>query len=238
MISIVNVNENWGIGCDGDLLVNIPEDMKFFRTATSGKTVIMGRKTLESFPGMKPLKGRINIVMTGDPGRIKPESKDGADEVFIFDELDEASGELAVKHIIKAAFENEELTKNNAKASEKHTFLVIIKTKEEVLSLARLISEAFKADEKAGCGSDEEAKHLHKQYSDEIFIIGGASIYSLFLPECDKCLVTVNDSKLEADTYYPCLDKAADWKLQEEGELQTSESGLHYSFRTYIRIKN
>lgn len=64
MNQIVAVDRNWAIGCDGSLLVSIPEDMKFFRTMTKGATVIMGRKTLESFPGGKPLRGRRNIVLT------------------------------------------------------------------------------------------------------------------------------------------------------------------------------
>ena len=55
---------DWGIGKDGDLLYNIPEDMKFFRTMTSGKTVIMGRSTLESLPGAKPLPKRRNIILS------------------------------------------------------------------------------------------------------------------------------------------------------------------------------
>ena len=48
------------------MLVSIPADMKFFRTTTTGKVVIMGRKTLESFPGGLPLKNRVNIVITRD----------------------------------------------------------------------------------------------------------------------------------------------------------------------------
>ena len=64
MNQIVNVNASWGIGRDGDLLCHIPEDMRFFKDMTMGKTVVMGRKTLESFPGGRPLKGRRNIVLT------------------------------------------------------------------------------------------------------------------------------------------------------------------------------
>ena len=63
---IVAVSENWGIGRDNDLLFNIPQDMKFFRETTSGKTVILGRKNLESFPGKKPLPKRTNIILTRD----------------------------------------------------------------------------------------------------------------------------------------------------------------------------
>ena len=55
---------NWGIGKDGGLLISLPGDMKYFREKTSGKVVIMGRATLESLPGGKPLPNRTNIVLT------------------------------------------------------------------------------------------------------------------------------------------------------------------------------
>ena len=61
---IVAVDKNWGIGYENKLLTSIPEDMKFFRETTTGKVVVMGRKTLESFPNGLPLKNRTNIVLT------------------------------------------------------------------------------------------------------------------------------------------------------------------------------
>ncbi len=61
---IVAVSRNWGIGKDNDLLFNIPTDMKFFRSTTLDKVVVMGRKTLESFPNAKPLPKRTNIVLS------------------------------------------------------------------------------------------------------------------------------------------------------------------------------
>lgn len=64
MKAIVAVDNNWGIGKDNDLLISLPEDMKFFRETTMNKIVIMGRKTLESFPNQKPLPNRINIVIS------------------------------------------------------------------------------------------------------------------------------------------------------------------------------
>lgn len=64
MNAIVNVDENWGIGCGGKLLFPIPEDMRFFRETTAGKVVVMGRKTLLSLPGAAPLKNRVNVVLT------------------------------------------------------------------------------------------------------------------------------------------------------------------------------
>ncbi len=67
MKAIVCVNNNWAIGKNGDLLYSLPGDMKFFRETTKGKTVIMGRKTLNSFPGGNPLKNRVNIVISSNP---------------------------------------------------------------------------------------------------------------------------------------------------------------------------
>ncbi len=64
MNCIVVVDQNWAIGCDGGLLFSLPTDMKRFRTLTLDGTVILGRKTLDSFPGGKPLPRRRNIVIT------------------------------------------------------------------------------------------------------------------------------------------------------------------------------
>ena len=63
---IVAVDKNWAIGNQNKLLVSIPADMKFFRETTMDKVVVMGRKTLESFPNGLPLKKRTNIVITRD----------------------------------------------------------------------------------------------------------------------------------------------------------------------------
>lgn len=63
---IVAADQNWGIGRENKLLVSIPSDMKFFREETTGNVVVMGRKTLESLPGGRPLRDRTNIVLTKD----------------------------------------------------------------------------------------------------------------------------------------------------------------------------
>ena len=64
---IVAVDENWAIGYRGDLLVRIPADHKMFRNETIGKVVVLGRKTMDTFPGGLPLAGRTNIVLTRNP---------------------------------------------------------------------------------------------------------------------------------------------------------------------------
>jgi dihydrofolate reductase len=68
---IVNVTENWGIGKDGKLLVSISADLKRFRQLTTGKTVILGRKTLGTFPGGRPLKNRTNLILSGSAASIE-----------------------------------------------------------------------------------------------------------------------------------------------------------------------
>lgn len=60
---IVAVDKNWAIGHDNELLIRIPDDMKRFRSITTGSAVIVGKKTLDSFPGGNPLPNRTNIVL-------------------------------------------------------------------------------------------------------------------------------------------------------------------------------
>ena len=158
---IVAVDKNWAIGKDNKLLVSIPDDMKFFRETTTGKVVVMGRKTLESFPNSKPLPNRVNIVLTRDAKY-------------------EANG------------------------------TIIVHSKEEL---------------------DEELK---KYNSDDIYVIGGESIYRLMLDECDRAFVTYVDYSYDADTYFPNLDEMSDWKLAEESEEQTYYD-IEFYFRTYTR---
>ena len=68
MNCIAAVDQNWAIGRNGKLLAHIPADLRYFREVTGGKVVVMGRKTLESFPQGRPLPNRINVVLTRDAG--------------------------------------------------------------------------------------------------------------------------------------------------------------------------
>lgn len=80
---IVAVDENYAIGNKGKLLTHLPEDLKYFKEKTLNKVVVMGRKTLESFPRGKPLKNRKNIVLT----RQADYYNDGAIVVHSLDDL-------------------------------------------------------------------------------------------------------------------------------------------------------
>lgn len=92
---IVAVDKNWGIGYQNKLLISIPDDMKFFRETTSGNVVIMGKKTLLSFPNGRPLKNRENIVITHD----KNFECDGATIVHSIEEALEAAKKFDIKNI-------------------------------------------------------------------------------------------------------------------------------------------
>ena len=80
---IAAADRNWGIGKDGGLLFHLKKDMKYFKEKTSGHTIVLGRKTLDSFPGGRPLPQRRNIVLTRD----ETCQRDGVIFVHSLDEL-------------------------------------------------------------------------------------------------------------------------------------------------------
>ena len=161
MNAIAAVDANWAIGNKNRLLTSIPADMKFFREKTMGHVVVMGRKTLESFPNGLPLKNRVNIVLT-------------------------------------------------ANRSYKVKDAVIVHTKEELL------------------------EELKKYDSNELYVIGGGSIYEMLIPYCDTAYITKIDHAYAADTYFPNLDQMDDWEMTEVSEGQTCFD-LEYVFAKYER---
>ena len=80
---IVAVDQNWAIGKGGDQLVYISEDLKRFKALTTGHPVILGRKTLATFPGGRPLKGRRNLILSANPAYMV----EGAEVVHSIEEL-------------------------------------------------------------------------------------------------------------------------------------------------------
>ena len=203
MKSIVNVNKSWGIGKGGDLLVNIPEDMKFFRGTTAGGVVIMGRKTLESFPDAKPLKGRMNVVLTRDASRIPDASIKASDEY-----VPELSSDESAARFIRLS---KQITSHkNAPASERATVLAVCDNADRIAALCSVLD------------------------TDSVYVIGGSSIYEQMLKYCDTCIVTINDSSNEADSFYPNLDKLPEWEHSLIGETK-EYNGIHYHFDTYTR---
>ncbi len=91
--AIVHVDKQWGIGKGNDMMFSLPKDMKFFRETTMGNTVVMGGNTLRSFPEQKPLKNRVNIVLSR--GQVR-------DDCVIVRSYEELKNELKTR-------ENEEI---------------------------------------------------------------------------------------------------------------------------------
>ena len=85
---IAAADKTWAIGRDGKLLCHLPGELKYFKEKTTGKTVVMGRKTLESLPGSKPLPNRRNIVLTKDLSF----EKEGCEIVHSVDKLFDSMG--------------------------------------------------------------------------------------------------------------------------------------------------
>lgn len=95
----------------------------------------------------------------------------------------------------------------------------------------------FKAKGTRICHSVEEVLELLKDIpQDDIYIIGGETIYEQFLPYCEEALVTWIDYEYAADTYFPNLDESEDWVMMEEGDEQTYFN-LCYTYRTYKKCK-
>ena len=159
---IVAVDNNWASGCKISLLVSIPADHKMFRQETTGKVVVLGRKTLETFPQGMPLKNRTNIILSTNPN-----------------------------YQVKDA--------------------IIVHSKEELL------------------------EELKKYNSEDVYIIGGESVYRMMLPYCDVAHVTKIDHEYEADAYFPNLDEMKEWKVTADSEEQTYFD-IAYQFVKYERI--
>lgn len=99
MFAVVNVTENWGIGRNDRLLLSIRADLRRFRELTEGKTVILGRKTLETFPHARPLKNRRNLILS----RMPSFSVDGAEVFGTLDDLFSAVDRLQEVAVIGGA---------------------------------------------------------------------------------------------------------------------------------------
>ncbi len=158
---IVAVDKNWAIGYRNELLVRIPNDMKHFREETTGKVVVLGRKTLETFPQGLPLKNRTNIILS----------------------------------------RNQDYTVKDA---------IVVHSIEEL------------------------KEELKKYPSEDVYIIGGESVYRELLPLCDVAHVTKIDHEYQADAYFPNLDESGEWEITADSEEQTYFD-IEYVFLKYER---
>ena len=162
MISaIVAVDNNWGIGYNGELLEHLPEDLKRFKELTTGHVVVMGSKTWNSLP-KKPLPNRMNVVIS----RAKP--------------------------------------------------LIMCNNTVRI-------------------GLEDTIDYL-KYIKDDVFVIGGGTIYKELLPLCDRVYVTkIYKNHSNIDTYFPNLDESDEWTCTPCGNPQ-AHFDLSYQFWQYDRI--
>lgn len=159
MRMIVAVDNRWGIGKNGDLLLSIPDDMQYYRATTRGKAVAMGYNTLISLPGSKPAPARLNLVLADIAGLRVP----GA---------------------------------------------VVCDSMDQLLALI---------------GGFEP---------DDVFVIGGGSIYRQLTPYCSAAHITKMRFDGGADTYITNLDELTQWSVESESERREYE-GIEYSFAVY-----
>ena len=157
---IASADIGWGIGRGGELLYHIPEDMRYFREMTTGKTVIMGRATLQSLPGGKPLPKRRNIILSTTLAEVE-----GAE---------------------------------------------VCKTPSEIAEL------------------------LKDENSEDIFVIGGESVYRDMLPFCDTAYITRVEAMSEADRHLVNLDDSPDWEIVRHSPMYAHNS-VCFKFVTYKR---
>lgn len=158
---IVAVDSNWAIGHKNELLIRIPNDHKHFREETTGKVVILGRKTLDTFPQGLPLKNRTNIILSRNPG-----------------------------YQVKDA--------------------LVVHSVEELLQMAQPYRK------------------------EDLYVIGGESVYRQLLPYCHVAHVTKIDRAYEADTYFPNLDASPEWEITARSDEQTYFD-VAYHFLKYER---
>ncbi|MDE5897596.1 MAG: dihydrofolate reductase [Clostridia bacterium] len=161
MKAIFHADRNWGIGKANDLMFSLPKDMKFFRETTWGKVVVMGLNTLRSFPNGKPLKNRINIVLSPDDVNEDVVTVHSLEELFI---------------------------------------------------------------------------ELKRYPENDVYVIGGASVYRSLIPYCSEVLVTKVEADGGADAFVPNLDADEAFELVSESE-PVEDNGYLIRFCVYRNTK-
>ncbi len=158
---IVTVDENWAIGKRDKTFVQIPGNQRFLQRQTAGKTVVMGRKTLQAMPQGVPMYGCENLVLSQNPGY-------------------------------------------NVKGAK------TLHSKEELLA------------------------EVEKLPTEDVYVVGGESIYKMLFDLCDTVYVTMVEKTYDADRYFENLDSHPDWEMTEESDEQTYFD-ITYYFRKYER---
>ncbi len=157
---IIAIDDNLGIGYNGNLLYHISSDLKYFKKLTTGKIVVMGKGTYQSLP-KKPLPNRVNIVLSS--------------------------------------------------SSCPQEDVIVCKNKEELFN------------------------KLHEYNTEDVFVIGGASIYKMLLPYCAIAYVTKIHEKTTADTFFEDFDSLKNWALLNTSDT-FQENNINFEFSVYKNL--
>ena len=158
---IAAIGKNRELGKNGDLIWSLPNDLKFFKKVTTGKTVIMGKNTFNSLPKLLPK--RKHVILSDD----NDFNKDVTDCIIFYD-------------------------------------------KDEIISYVKKISE-----------------------KEDVYIIGGASMYAMFVNICDFMYLTEIDAEdKNADVYFPEFDKV---KWEKEIVRTNNDNSICYNHIKYTR---
>ena len=214
MKAIVCVDKNWAIGNNNSLLFNIKEDMARFKDITMGKTIVCGRKTLESFPGKKPLPGRKNIVMTKHWNNLDSKSLFAAKYAGFFLAPEEG---IHNPDLDEAEYRSSFAVRSNpeVKTPNNRTMIFWVENLRGLLDAVEIIGD-----------------------SENTIVCGGEQIYRLLLPYCDTVYVTkVAAIAPEYDAVFPNLDEDDDWRIAETEAWRNVHGQYDFTFKfmTYKR---
>ena len=163
MKQIVNVDINFGIGKNNQLLIHIPDDLKYFKKQTLNKVVVMGKNTFLSLPNQQPLKDRVNIILTSQKDFLVTDA-------------------------------------------------IVVHNLEQLFTI------------------------LKDYDNDDIYVIGGASIYEQLLPFCDQILITKTYFDFKADRFFVNIDNLEEFEIIDKSDMYEYQ-GYQYQFLTYQRRK-
>ncbi len=205
MFSLISaIGRNREIGKNQNLIFHVKDDMKFFRETTKGHKVVMGRATWESLPSK--LKNRKNIVITrSDPKSLEKPAQAPVPTQISPDTHTTTTQASSDTHSTSTRISPDTRTETNSTI-----------TPDEIVSDLDSFIEA---------NQDSE---------EEIFIIGGGTIYSAFLPYAKHLYLTEIDASAEdADTFFPQFDTS---KYRRTIIKKGSDHGINYSIVKYTKL--
>ena len=240
MNAIVSVTRDWGIGRNGGLVVRNRADMRFFRETTMGGTVVCGRTTFESFPG-GALKGRRNVVLSRNPAY----AAQGAEVVATVDDAlrmiagDEAFDVLTVgtSSALAGVLFDDQFGAPAGGTSGAPTVAPAGCRTDDQFGAPTGGTTDDQPDARACGPTDTPDSNPIDAPTDDVWIIGGESVYCALLHKCARAFVTYHDVSVPVDAFFPNLDADATWELEDVLGTGTTDEGIVYEFRVYRNLR-